>query len=318
MRHVFILNPAAGKNQRALKLRDGIRAAFAGADAEPYAIEVTTAPGDAQKIAEREVAKGDPVRLYACGGDGTMMETASGMLGASHAELACVPVGSANDFVRAFRDTAAFLDLPRLIRGTAVAMDAINCNGELSLNLCSMGMDADVAYRMKYFKRLPLVSGSAAYGLAVFVTFFHKIGRSLRVVMETVDETGRHTIERTGNFLFALAANGQYYGGGYHGAPKAVLNDGLLDFVLIRAIGHAAIPAFLKRYKAGEHLDMDICETFRGTSMKVYAATPTVVNIDGECSTATETEFQLLPQAVKFVLPERLHRHPSVLTEVTV
>ena len=306
MRHVFILNPAAGKKQKALDLKQQIEAVFADEPDETYEIFVTDAPTAAEHMARREAAKGDAVRVYACGGDGTLMETASGLLGLPNAQLACVPCGSANDFVRAFGGDEPFLDLRQLIHGQEHMMDAISCNGKLSMNLCSMGMDADVVYRMKYFKRWPLVSGPTAYGLAVLVTLLHKIGHELRVVMEVVDETGTRIIERTGDYLFALAANGQYYGGGYHGAPNAKPDDGLLDFILIRTISKIKAIGLLKVYKAGQHLALDICEFFRGTSMKVYAKKPAVVNLDGECTVETETCFELLPHAIRFVLPQSL------------
>lgn len=64
-------------------------------------------------------------------------------------------------------------------------------------------------------------------------------------------DTPAGVVEETGRFFFALAASGQYYGGGYRGAPQAVVDDGLLDFVLVRAMPRLKIPGFLKRYKPG-------------------------------------------------------------------
>ena len=314
MRHVFILNPAAGKKQKALNMQERIAAAFSNETDETYEIFVTEQPRDAERIARREAEKGDAVRVYACGGDGTLMETASGLLGHSNAQLAVVPCGSANDFVRAFGKDEDFLDLPELIHGTPRPMDAISCNGELSMNICSIGMDADVGYRMKYFKRWPLVSGPASYGLAVVVTLLRRIGHDLRIVIDVVDENGETcTIEREGRYLFSLAANGRYYGGGYHGAPKAVTDDGLLDFVLVKKISRIRAIGLLGKYKAGQHLDWDICEWFRGTKMTVYAKKPAVVNVDGECTVETETCFEIIPGAMQVVLPRRLAK-----TEVPV
>jgi len=314
VRHVFILNPAAGKKQKALNMQERIQEAFANEPNETYEIFVTEQPRDAEYIARREAEKGDAVRVYACGGDGTLMETASGLLGFSNAQLVAVPCGSANDFVRAFGPDEEFLELSNLIHGQVCSMDAISCSGKLSMNLCCIGMDADVGYRMKYFKRLPLVSGPASYGLAVMVTLFRKIGHDLRVVMEVVDENGnRSTVEREGSYLFSLAANGQYYGGGYHGAPKASPNDGLLDFVLIKEINRFRAIGLLKKYKAGQHLDWDICEYFRGTKMTVYAKKPSVINADGECTLATEACFEIIPGAMQVVLPRSLAK-----TEVPV
>ena len=298
MRHVFILNPAAGKKKGALSLIPEIEALFSRYDLE-YAIHITDAPGQATALAQAEVAKGDPVRLYACGGDGTLLEVASGMADAPHAELACVPCGSANDFIRFMPDKDRFHDLARLVAGTARRVDAIRCNEKLSLNLCCLGVDADVGARMVKYKHLPLVSGPMAYNLALVNTFFRPLGRKLRITMETT----QGKVEREGIFMFALAANGQYYGGGYHGSPLSQPDDGLLDFVLIHKISHLRVLAILGKYKRGEHLGLDCCESFRGTSMEIVADTPAIVNADGECMEDTRVRFEILPAAVSFVFP---------------
>ena len=97
MRHVFIVNPAAGKKRGALELLPRIHAAFAGAEEGAYAIRVTRGAGDATAIAREECAGEGSVRLYACGGDGTLTETATGAAGCPRAQIAAVPCGSAND-----------------------------------------------------------------------------------------------------------------------------------------------------------------------------------------------------------------------------
>lgn len=304
MRHVFILNPAAGKGSPALKLLPEIQRYFSAHPAE-YSLRITDHPGHATEIARQEALArqdedgGEPVRLYACGGDGTLLETATGMRGQAHMELACIPCGSANDLLRSLPQRERFADLEAMVGGRVKRMDAIVCNGKLSLNLASMGMDADVASKMTDYKHLPLVSGPMAYQLAIVYTFFHPIGRQLRVEMDTPEGL----VVREGRFLFALAANGQYYGGGYRGAPEARPDDGLLDFILVDAVKRAKIPGFMSRYKKGQHLHMDICQHFKGTRMRVTAPEPTVVNLDGECSRETDVTFQLLPGAIPFVMP---------------
>ena len=298
MRHVFILNPAAGKSQAALALQPAIHAFFQEYPME-HRICVTERPGHATEIVGEEIATGHPVRFYACGGDGTVLEVLGGLAEASNAELACVPCGSGNDFLRMFEERALFDDLSALIMGEARPMDAILCNGKWSLNICSMGLDADVANRMVRYKHLPLVSGPMAYNLALVQTFLRPLGQQLRIVMETPDGM----VERSGKYMFALAANGQYYGGGYHGSPLSKPNDGLLDFVLIEKISHLKVLSVLNLYKNGQHLDLPFCESFRGTKMQVLADTPACVTADGECFTTTVASFELRHNAVRFVYP---------------
>lgn len=298
MRHLFILNPTAGKARAALALQPLIRDFFTQYPMD-YGISITEYPGHATEIVKREVSVGDAVRFYACGGDGTVLEVVNGLVGAENAELACIPCGSGNDFLRMLPERDLFSDLKAVVMGSVRPTDAILCNGKWALNMCSMGMDADVANRMGRYKHLPLVNGSMAYNLALVQTFLSPLGQQLRVVMETPDGT----VERKGKFMFALSANGQYYGGGYRGSPLSEPDDGLLDFVLIKKISRAKILRVLKLYKQGRHLDLPFCESFRGTKMQVMAEVPACVTADGECFTTTAASFEIRPGAIRFVYP---------------
>lgn len=93
------------------------------------------------------------------------------------------------------------------------------------------------------------------------------------------------------------------------------MDDGLLDFVLVKVMPRLKIPGFLSRYKAGRHMDMACCEAFRGTRMRVSSLSPVVCNIDGECFSAPDIHFRALPGALSFVLPEGVRlpgRAPAV------
>ena len=79
MRHIFILNPAAGKSQSALALRPSIEAFFEQYPME-YNVYVTERRDHATEIVKRELEKGDEVRFYACGGDGTVLEVVNGLV----------------------------------------------------------------------------------------------------------------------------------------------------------------------------------------------------------------------------------------------
>lgn len=305
MRHVFILNPVAGKNQTALTLRGKIDAYFAAHPDMNYRIYLTDGVGSATDIARRECEKDGAVRLYACGGDGTLQETANGIpVGREDVELTVVPCGSGNDYVRIFGGSDAFLNLTDLIEGSAVPVDAIDCGDCLSLNIASIGLDASVGQKMQKYKTLPGVSGSMAYNIAVVDVICHPIG----VEMEIEIESEEGTITRNGRYLMTLAANGRYYGGGYQGAPKAVENDGLLDFVLVKKISRLQIPFILGKYKAGQHEGVACIESIRGTAMRVKAAKSMVCNIDGECFDTNEISFHIIPDAFRFVLPASVFR----------
>lgn len=313
MRHVFILNPVAGKNKAALALRGKIDAYFASHPEQEYSVYLTDGVGAATRIASEECRKGD-VRLYACGGDGTLQEVANGIpVGASDIEVTVIPCGSGNDYVRAFDGADAFLNLEDLISGEAVSVDAIDCGDRVSLNIASMGLDASVGQKMQRYKKWPGVSGSMAYNIAVVDAICHPIGVEMQIEMET----DQGTVRRDGRFLMALAANGRFYGGGYQGAPTAVTDDGLLEFVMVKKISRFEIPLVLGKYKAGEHKGVKCIETIRGKSMHVRAAKPMACNIDGECFTTNEVSFSVLPCAYRFVLPASIVEKRKKRSKVT-
>lgn len=318
MRHVFILNPVAGKSKMALELRGKIDAYFSKYPEMTYAIRLTDSVGSATRIAQEECAVGDAVRLYACGGDGTLQETANGIpTGSDHVELAVIPCGSGNDYVRLFGPKENFLDIRDVIEGTAVTVDAVDCGEMLSLNIAAIGMDAAVANKMQKYKNLPGINGSMAYNLAIGDVFFHPIGDEMTIEID--GEEG--IIRRSGAYLMTLAANGRYYGGGYMGAPKAIADDGLLDFTLVKSVPKLKIPFILGRYKSGSHDELDCVEHLRGYAMRVRSAKPTACTVDGECFTTDSIEFKIIPGAFRFVLPASIYKKWQITkskTAVTV
>ena len=313
MRHVFILNPVAGKKQSALALRDKIDAYFAAHPEMEYDIRLTDGVGAATRIAREECEKGN-VRLYACGGDGTLQETAAGIpIGSVDAELAVIPCGSGNDFVRTFGGGEPFCNLEDLIEGVTVPVDAIDCGDRISLNIASIGLDAAVGLKMQKYKSWPGVSGSMAYNIAVVDVICHPIGVDMEIEID--NENG--TIYRKGKYLMTLAANGRYYGGGYQGAPTAVTDDGRLEFVLVKKISRFQIPFVLGKYKAGAHDGVRCIETIHGTAMRVKAAKSMVCTIDGECFTTDYIGFSVIPNAYRLTLPAsvaaKLNKTASVM-----
>lgn len=314
MRHVFILNPMAGKSQMAMEIRGKIDAYFANHQDMEYAVRVTDSKGAATRIAREECASGDRVRLYACGGDGTLQETANGIpVNADNVELAVIPCGSGNDYVRLFGGKELFMDVADVIEGTAVSVDAVSCGDMLSLNIAAIGMDAAVADKMQKYKNLPAVNGSMAYNLAIADVFFHPIGDDMTI--EVDGEEG--VIHRSGRYLMTLAANGRYYGGGYMGAPSAMEDDGLLDFTLVRAVPKWQIPLILGRYKSGRHDELDCVEHLRGYGMRVASAKPAVCTVDGECFTTNSIEFKIIPAAYRFVLPATVYNKRRIVKSKT-
>lgn len=319
MKHVFILNPAAGKHAPALALVPHIRA-VCEKHALDFDIVETKAPGDATRLSENAIAEtAGAVRLYACGGDGTLLEVLTAIAPYSNTEFAHIPCGSGNDFVRMLGGAAPYLELEDMVTADAYPMDGIVCTygeGQVrrSLNIAATGMDAEVAYHMAKFKRWPLVSGSMAYNLALVKVFFGRLGCHLTVDMETADGVQR----REGNFLFALCANGEYYGGGYHGVPTARPDDGALDFVLVEKMSRARILQLLPKYKKGTHQGERGVHFFRGRAITVKTTRPMPVTLDGECVLTDHFRAEIENHAYRMVIPHSVAntRREAIKNEV--
>ena len=158
MKHLFIINPAAGSKDRTKDYSVAIHEICSARNLD-YHIEVSAAPGDVMRIAREAAQSGEEVRIYACGGDGTLNEAAAGAAGYPNAAVTVFSGGSGNDFVKLFNDPKAFFDLERLLDAEEAEFDMIRCNGDLALNICSVGLDARIAADVASYKRLPLLQG---------------------------------------------------------------------------------------------------------------------------------------------------------------
>lgn len=299
MRYVFIVNPAAGKGSAAKRIIPEIEAYFAKHATLSWEIYQTAAAGDGMAYAEKVAATGEPVRFYACGGDGTLYEVVNGVYKYPNAAVGIIPLGSGNDFARVFGGSDKLFDIEAQVCGETVPFDLIDAGGHVAINQCSMGLDAEVCAKQAYFKKLPGVGGEFAYTMSLFYCLFRRLKSEFKIVVDDKD-----TYE--GTMLFSLCANGRWYGGGYKGAPKAVPNDGLLDFVMVRkTVGRLKLVGLVGKYKRGEHLNWDFTEFVRGKKMQIFSKNPAAVNVDGECEYVRESTFQILEGALQVIVPDR-------------
>ena len=182
MRHIFIINPAAGK-------KDGRQRVYAMAEKlkRDHNLDVecmlTKSSGHATMLTRAIAETGEPVRFYACGGDGTVNEIANGIAGFPNAAMTCIPIGTGNDFLKNFGKDAEplFLDAENLWNGDVTPLDLIDCNGKYCLTIACTGIDARIAESVHEFGASPMLSGRGSYLASVAVNFlFRRIGRKWR------------------------------------------------------------------------------------------------------------------------------------------
>lgn len=296
MKHLFIINPVAGKG------RNGGIPARVAAVMEPrgldFACVFTASRGDATRIAAREAAAGGEIRLYACGGDGTLNEVVCGAAGHPNAAVTHFPCGSGNDFIKIFGgDAARFFSLEELLDADEAMLDLIDCNGRLVCSLCSIGFDARVGIGMSDFKKLPFISGAAAYRLSLLKNLFLGTHRPYRITLDGEDFSGEYTL--------MAACNGRYYGSGFYVSPRAMPDDGVLEFVLVRQVSLFTIASVVGHYANGEAEDYPQFITCRsGRSLRVVCDRPSMVNVDGERLDATDVRIGISEKKLFFFYPK--------------
>ena len=307
MKHIFIVNPISGRANASETLVPQIHAAAKAAGID-YAVELTQAPLHAVQLAKQYASTGEEVRLYACGGDGTMNEVMLGAWEFKNAQVASIPCGSGNDFVRNFGEPEDFLNLKEMIEGVPVTIDLMRTDDGISIDICSAGLDAQVAYGIPKFRRVPLCGGSMAYNLSVVQCVCGHLGHKLRV---TVDD---ETMELDG--LMVAVCNGKTYGGGFQAAPEARMDDGLLDVLIVKKISRVKIASVVAAYKNGKHFkggqivhpfeEIIFFRRVRKVAIVPVDDQPLVVNVDGECAVKPGLSAEVIPAAGRVVLPRAL------------
>ena len=296
MRHIFIINPHAGKKDqtgRIYEMADLLRAQH-GLECQCL---LTQRPGGAEEMARRLAESGEALRLYACGGDGTVSEVANGIAGFPNAAMTCIPTGTGNDFLKNFGpDAARFADVENLWNGEERQLDLIDCNGRFCSNICSVGIDARIGTSVHNYSKIPVIGGATGYVVSLIVNVFKGINRHMRVRIKDfyVDE----------ELALVCVCNGRYYGGGFNPSLTARPDDGVLDVFVVKKVGLITLARMLGKYASGR---ADECPQYitriQTDEVSISFDEDNVINIDGEAVFSKDVNIHVIHNAVKLIVP---------------
>jgi len=302
MKHIFIVNPAAGKydhTQEYTEVADRV-CRERGLD---YELRLSAAPGDCASLARRYASAGDEVRLYACGGDGTLNEVVNGAAGFPNAAVTHFPGGSGNDFIKIFSDTEPFHHLERLLDADETRFDLIRCGKTYSINILSIGLDARIGTEIGKYKRIPFVTGHGAYLISTAVNLCKGLSAPFEVTLD-----GGEPIRAEQTMI--CICNGRWYGGGFNPVPEAEPDDGLLDVLLVKKVSLLKAAGVIGSYKKGLWRELpEIISHSRCRSLRIVCGKPSVVNVDGEAVWTKDAQIELVPRAIRFFYPKGLSYH---------
>ncbi len=293
-----IVNPAAGGG-RCRKLvgpaLDKLRAGGIQLD-----VVETTALGDGTTLARDAYAKGYR-KFIAVGGDGTSYEVINGLFpeaeGGERPSLAFLPLGTGNSFLRDFSDKGVEYALDALLVGKSQPCDVLRLrhkDGVLHyINLLSMGFSADVAtLRARSFSNW----GELGYQTAIFICLARFKRRPFPLQVDGEEKMDQRPC------LFLTFSNSKFTGGTMMIAPRAEVNDGLIEFVRWGPIGRVGLIRNLPTLYDGTHINHPLAETRQAQRIDFHLDAPVDVMVDGEVLTLHCQTLDVLPSAIDVVV----------------
>lgn len=293
-RALYIVNPAAGGGRAQERWKQ-----LAGRLGHPGAsVEFTNAPGHAFEIARRDATQHGLV--VAVGGDGTVRETASGLIAArAEAALGILPIGTGNDFAHQVGLPNVEAALDALDAGAVRKVDAIRVEArrvgathpEYALVYAAAGAAGDVLRGTtpgvkRWFGR------AGAYSVGFLRSWWRMTGRRMTV---------RHALgEHRGRVLLVAAGNCESAGGGAMClSPGADPADGQMEITLAPHLPRLRLLRYFAYVVRGTHPGKPGIEYFRSPSVEIDAEEPVEVQADGDAVGFTPARFAIQPQALR-------------------
>lgn len=303
MKHIFIVNPAAGPVSPLDEIREKLNKTEFSDSAEIY---VTHEPQDATKYVRMRCSEepNETLRFYACGGDGTLNEVADGAMGFENAEVSCYPCGSGNDYIKYYGNKEDFCDLDTLMHSEAQPIDMMSVCGRHCINVCNFGFDAKVAQTMAKVRRKKIIGGNNAYTTGIVNAIFTAMNNNCKVYADG------ELLNPKGKILLCTVANGQYVGGAYRCAPRSLNNDGALEVCLVTPVSIFKFLQLIGVYKIGGHFDDRRFDKYiiykRAKKVEVVASDGFNVCMDGEMTQSGHYSVEVIPGAIKFAAPTKV------------
>jgi YegS/Rv2252/BmrU family lipid kinase len=263
---VFIVNPISGLGKQ--KDIPALIHQHLDADRFEYEIIFTEYPAHATEIGKKHRNQAD--YIVAVGGDGTINETASALLGSDTA-LGIIPLGSGNGFARHLNiSTNPIRAIKQLNNSQESPLDVGFLNDHPFFNVSGTGFDALISKKFAHQAR----RGYATYIRCVWEEIAKYRPRSYRYQLndKVVED----------EFFFIAFANSEQYGNNAIIAPQAQTNDGLLDIVMVRPFPAAyAVTFTLLSFSRLIHLSPYV-EIFQTDHFELQQLDEPLVHIDGE------------------------------------
>jgi len=294
---IYFINPISGTGGKGLLL-DMIKNKTAQKNI-PFEILHTNAAGEYAYLKEK-IAAENITDIIVCGGDGTVNQIASSLLG-TKVNIGIIPMGSGNGLAFAAKipkNIKKALDC--VFAGNAVNIDSFYINKKFSCMLCGLGFDAQVAHDFAKQKK----RGLSTYIKQSLKNFFKAQHYNFEIILD-----GKSINSEA---FFISIANSNQFGNNFTIAPQASLHDGLLDIVVVNKMSKLRIIwTILKQIRNGQlRLYEDKKYHKNGIhyfqTKKITIKNPELapLHIDGDPAETSEVfEIEIIENAFKLLIP---------------
>lgn len=293
-----VINPAAGGGRCGKLVGPALERLRAGG----VALEVfeTTRPGSATEWVREAYQRGQR-HFLAIGGDGTSFEIVNGLFPEASTDapptLAFLPLGTGNSFLRDFSDQGVEFAMQAILGGRSQPCDVLRLSHKDGvvhyINLLSVGFTADVAaLRIRRFNGW----GTLGYQSSIFLTLARFRRRPFPLRLDGNGEVDRRRC------LFLTFNNSKFTGGTMMIAPKAEVNDGLIEYVRWGPIGRAGLVRNLPTLYDGTHIQHPMAERRAVRQIDFFLDAPVDCMIDGEVITLHCEKLDVVPSALNVVV----------------
>lgn len=306
MRHIFIINPAAGKHDISESIRADIEKICARRNIEPL-IFISEYPEYERDMTRKmcTLFSNEPIRFYSIGGSGTLYQIICGITNFETTEVACYASGLTNDLLKCYvGDIASFRSLENLIDGRVDYLDLIEMGDVKCPNFISFGLGTGYFSDRILFKMMSPIAPQVSYLLGIIADLLRNEIIHYEIKIDGVDYSNPYAL--------VTCFNGLCMGGDIIPYKSPRPNDGVLNFVLIENINRLEQFKALYYLKTGQtHKLGNKIRMIKGTKMEVARKDKQLLlcNCDGEgeCSTNGRAIMRIRPNLLRFVVPREVH-----------
>ena len=285
----LIINPHASRGKAAKKAEKVIE--ILKDKGVEFRTHYTTREKEAIEIAKKLSDEG-ATDIIALGGDGTLNEVLNG-IDSEKVNLGIIPSGTGNDFVAAAKIPADIESAVNIILNeTPKPTDYMVCGGVRGINVIGTGIDVDI---LKRCKRAKVFKGKIQYLISLIVSLIKFKFYKFKIVRD--DKTEEK------DALIACVGNGYRIGGGIRMCPKAVIDDGKLDFVVAGKLKKMRIPHAFIKLMQGKILEQDFTSMEYVDHIKIEFDHPVTIQIDGELYDDIDFDLTLKKGGINFYRP---------------